>query len=402
MGRKRTTGLIKRNGVWHIDKELERYGRLCQSCGTGELEEAEKFLARRLEEVRQATVYGVRPPRKFRLAATKYLEENGHKRAIGRDAQDLQLIDPFVGDILMQQVHMGSIQPFIEARRAEGTAVGTINRTLAVVRRVLNLAARLWRDEFGLSWLETAPMIQLLPDRKKRKPYPLSWDEQHLLFPMLPEHLHSMALYKVNTGCREQEVVQLRWDWEVPIPELETSVFVIPAELAKNGTERVIVLNRVARSVVNKQRGVHPDYVFAFKGGPVTRMYNSAWKRSRRDAAASYRERLGADCPDGFRKLRVHDLKHTFGRRLRAADVSFENRQDLLGYKSSRVTTDYSAAELGNLVVAADRACEPSSRKSPAVTFLRVADRREMQRNSLKTMEILVARGGIEPPTSAL
>jgi hypothetical protein len=30
--------------------------------------------------------------------------------------------------------------------------------------------------------------------------------------------------------------------------------------------------------------------------------------------------------------------KHTFGRRLRAAGVSFEDRQDLLGHRSVRIT----------------------------------------------------------------
>ena len=38
---------------------------------------------------------------------------------------------------------------------------------------------------------------------------------------------------------------------------------------------------------------------------------------------------------EGFRRVRVHDLKHTFGRRLRAAGVSFEDRQDLLGQERS-------------------------------------------------------------------
>jgi len=33
--------------------------------------------------------------------------------------------------------------------------------------------------------------------------------------------------------------------------------------------------------------------------------------------------------------------------------VSFEDRQDLLGHRSTRVTTDYSAAELRNLLDAA-------------------------------------------------
>jgi integrase len=51
----------------------------------------------------------------------------------------------------------------------------------------------------------------------------------------------------------------------------------------------------------------------------------------------------------------VHDLKHTCGRRLRAAGVGFEDRQDILAHKSGRMTTHYSAAELGNLVAAVNR-----------------------------------------------
>jgi hypothetical protein len=36
--------------------------------------------------------------------------------------------------------------------------------------------------------------------------------------------------------------------------------------------------------------------------------------------------------------------------------VSLEDRQDLLGHKSPRITTEYSAAEIGNLVAAANLA----------------------------------------------
>ena len=87
-------------------------------------------------------------------------------------------------------------------------------------------------------------------------------------------------------------------------------------------------------------------------------MYNTAWKRARDKA--------------GLPHLRVHDLKHTFGRRLRAAGVSFEDRQDLLGHKSARITTHYSSAELANLIDAANRVCGTSSRKTPALTLIRI------------------------------
>jgi integrase len=75
--------------------------------------------------------------------------------------------------------------------------------------------------------------------------------------------------------------------------------------------------------------------------------------------------------PQGFRRIRVHDLKHTFGRRLRSAGVSFEDRQDLLGHKSGRITTHYSQAELCNLIDAAETVCDTESRKTHATTWLR-------------------------------
>jgi len=65
----------------------------------------------------------------------------------------------------------------------------------------------------------------------------------------------SIALFKVNTGCREQEVCSLRWDWEIDAPDPDTSVFLIPEEWIKNGEERLVVLNKVAKSVVESVRG---------------------------------------------------------------------------------------------------------------------------------------------------
>ena len=43
------TGLLKRHRadgshVWHIDKRVRRYGRLCESMGTSDREEAERYL----------------------------------------------------------------------------------------------------------------------------------------------------------------------------------------------------------------------------------------------------------------------------------------------------------------------------------------------------------------------
>jgi hypothetical protein len=99
-------------------------------------------------------------------------------------------------------------------------------------------------------------------------------------------------------------------------------------------------------------------------------MLNSAWKKARLRA--------------GLPLVRVHDLKHTFGHRLRSVEVSFEDRQVLLGHKTQSVTTHYSAAELGNLIYAANKVCEIGK-------HLRI-----LRKNSLEVSRAKVAQGNLK------
>jgi Phage integrase family len=70
-------------------------------------------------------------------------------------------------------------------------------------------------------------------------------------------------------------------------------------------------------------------------------------------------------------QVRVHVLKHTFGRRLRAAGVGFEDRQHLLGHNSQRMTTHYSAAYLTRLIEVANRVCGQSNERPDLVVLRR-------------------------------
>ena len=99
MSRGRMPGLTKRGDVWHIEKQIKGYGRLRESCGTTNLKEAERYLTHRLEEIRLAEVYGVRPTRTFEQAAVKYLEDYQYKRSIERDVIALRIVMPYIGQL---------------------------------------------------------------------------------------------------------------------------------------------------------------------------------------------------------------------------------------------------------------------------------------------------------------
>ena len=110
------------------------------------------------------------------------------------------------------------------------------------------------------------------------------------------------------------------------------------------------MLNTVAKSVIDSVRGQHRTHLFTYtppprkaKPGevvelpvpqPIAKMNTTAWKSARVRAADKWEKQHGEPAPDGFRRVRVHDLKHTFGRRLRAAGVSFEDRQDCLATRA--------------------------------------------------------------------
>lgn len=354
MTEKRSPGILKRGDIWHIDKQFLGT-RIRKSTKTTSLREANQYLARNIELLRQMKLYGVRPKRLFREAAIKYLQENQHKRSLANDIRALKLLDGFIGGIPLDILHRGTLDLFVSTRRSQGVKNRTINQGLQIVRRVLNLATSEWVEDNGLSWLITAPKIKLLPLDDVRQPYPLSWEEQQRLFETLPPHLERMALFAVNTGCRDHEICVLHWAWEKEVPELNTSVFVIPANEVKNSYDRLVVLNDIARGVIESVRYQHPLFVFTYRGKPIQRMINSAWKNARYCVGLS---------------VRVHDLKHTFGRRLRAAGVSFEDRQDLLGHKSSRITTHYSSPELQQLLNAANKVTIKVN-SAPTLTLLR-------------------------------
>ena len=69
-----------------------------------------------------------------------------------------------LGDLEPHKIHDGTLEPFVCARIAAGAGATTINRSLEVARAILNRAARAYRDDDGIPWLNAVPpLITMLP-----------------------------------------------------------------------------------------------------------------------------------------------------------------------------------------------------------------------------------------------
>lgn len=340
MGRSTMSGIYRdKQGRWCVDK-FYKGTRLRERFGSN-YEEAEGWLIRQLDNLRNIKLFGYRRSHTFDEAAAKYVEEHQTMVSIDTELYLLKPVMPFIGELRLEQVHDDTLKPFLEMRKQEGRAHKTINLTLEVVRKILNLAAKSWRDtETGLTWLAAAPTITMLPLKGfQREPMPITWHEQRKFLPLLPPHLQRMALFMLQCGARDRPICNLKWEWELRLPEIGVSVFVVPKEFVKGRKEdRVIVCNSVAQSIIESVRGMHPEYVFVYlknkKKGiylPTEKMNNTAWERAREAA--------------GLGDLHVHDLRHTVGMRLREAKVARITIADVLWHTVQGITTLYSEAQ---------------------------------------------------------
>lgn len=340
-----------------IDKRIDGCGRIRHRFEAGTWQQAEAEYHRAIAEARQAAQAQAEAKHSFRAAATHYLNTE-HKTSLGRDADSLAQLDQWIGNLPLNQIHQGTLQAFIDHRRGHGIKSATVDRDLAIVRRILTLASRVWRGEDGQPWLSTAP--PLIPHVKwadDAKPYPLDWEDQRRLLQALPAHLQRMALFGINTGARQHVICWLRWDWEMPVPEIGGAVFVVPGrpdpktgwEGTKTKADAVILLNRTARSVVEACRGSNPEWVFVRRGERIDRINNSGWRTAWK----------AAGLPEGKGILKgPHNLRHTFARRLRLAGVPLETRKALMGHDDGDITLHYSPAELKELLEAVEKIAE--------------------------------------------
>jgi hypothetical protein len=82
----------------------------------------------------------------FTDCAARYVAQSRSKRSIDVIKWHVTLLQSYIGNLEPRQVHDQTLEPFVKARLANGASATTINRSLEVVRTILNRAARSYRD----------------------------------------------------------------------------------------------------------------------------------------------------------------------------------------------------------------------------------------------------------------
>lgn len=190
------------------------------------------------------------------------------------------------------------------AGQKEGLTRSSINRYLAILRRVGNLAER-----WGWTDLPLGRRIVLLPENEPRTQFLTVADVKNLARKADPL-VGDMILFAALTGLRRGEMMRLT-------PESVKDGILILTANTKSGKPRGIPIPQEASRI-------------AFKRVP--------WKIG----TALLRKRFeAARAKAGLPQIRWHDLRHTYASWLIQSGQSLTAVRDLLGHSSLNVTNKY-------------------------------------------------------------
>jgi integrase len=221
-----------------------------------------------------------------------------------------------------------------------GLANGTVNRHLATLRSMFNLALK-WQLYEGRNPAASPGML-----REVHRERYLSADETQALVRALdhePDQDSAAALAMlIVTGARKSEVLLATWD----LVDFDRGMLTVPR--SKNGRPRHVPLSPVAVGILRRQlarRTGDAAHVFPSRRRPGRPLEDlrGAWDRAK--AAAG----LPAD-------LRIHDLRHSFASALANVGVSLFEIGTVLGHTQLSTTTRYAHHNSQRLVETASTA----------------------------------------------
>jgi integrase len=305
---------------------------------------AEDWLRDTLDAARRGTLPGlVRTDATFAEAAAEWLRYAEHDRACKpstlRDYRSVlnARILPAFGEIKLEEITPGMVGEWragLSTGRERPLSNRTVNKALTIFGGIMERARRMYG-------LPSNPVRDIEKLRER-------WDATRFNF-YSPEEVHALAraagseqdaaiyLTAAFTGLRRGEIVALRWrDVDFDRSSIRVSASYGDGKLTspKSGRGRVVpmvpeVAEVLARLGQRHQLTEDDDLVFPGTGGDHL------------DGSALRRRFVAAQERAGLRKVRFHDLRHTFGTLAVRGAESIVELQSWMGHAEVRTTMRY-------------------------------------------------------------
>ena len=269
----------------------------------------------------------------------------------------------------MKAIHMDDqIAKFEEARKAEGAANGTINRSLAALRRMSTLAVKAKKLQYPIR-------IEMLPEPKQPRAGFLSISDYQKLYDSFGMEVENLATGSVNrpfayiqpvlqvgfyTGMRLSEILNLRWS---NVDLAEELIHLNPGE-TKNDEGRDIPMIDGLPKMFEALKRANPnssenDLVFLNNGKPIA-SFIKAWRKFCIQCVISTKLNGQVvishfDESGKYHGFLFHDLRRTFVSNMVESGVDSLTAKAISGHKTDSVFERYNIRSTKRVQKAGDK-----------------------------------------------
>ena len=334
-------GMIYKRGRIYWIKYYRNGKPYYESTGSQKETDAKRLLKKREGEISQGKLPGIYFDKvRFDELAEDFLRDYriNHKKSLARAKRSARHLEQVFEGMKVTTIGTPMINTYVERRINEGAANATINRELAALKRMLNLAAKQTPPK-----VDKVPYIPMLKENNTRKGF-FEHGDYLALRDALPDYLKGFVTFAYKTGWRISEISNLTWnqvDLDQGIVRLE------PGE-AKNDEGRTVYLDEELKEVLNRQRetrkktGKLLPYVFLNRAGAdKVRRFDKSWKRACKKAGIGVRL--------------FHDLRRTAVRNMVRSGIPERVAMMISGHKTRSVFDRYNIVNDTDLRLAAQK-----------------------------------------------
>lgn len=339
-----------KKGLWWI--RFYRNGKpFYENTRSPRKKDAQRLLALREGQVASGIFTGLRTERvRFEELQEDLLTEqrvNGRRTVRWTERKVARLASFFAGRRAVD-ITTADVNTYIAQRQQEGAAPATINRELATLKRMFNLAIRAGKQYHK-------PYIPMLQENNVRTGF-FGEVEFLALHEALPDYLRPLVTFAYTTGWRHAEVVGLTWDRV----DLAKGIVRLDPGTTKNREGRTVVLTERLRQILTAQwertRALvaqrHPDPTPREVAAAVPRVFWHQNGQPLRD----FRKAWAAACAEAKVPGRLfHDLRRTAVRNMVRAGVPERVAMAISGHKTRSVFDRYNIVAETDLHEAAQR-----------------------------------------------
>ena len=246
-----------------------------------------------------------------------YYEANRRPMSARRHRTSWHSIGPVLGDKRLSDITPLDLERYRRKRQDDGRSDITINRELAFLRNLFNMAIK-----WGRAHTNPVREVRFAQENNQRIRF-LAYEEEARLLGACKEPLKPLVIAALHTGFRASELLSLTWE-DV---DFERRTVRVQAGYAKNGESRSVPMNEMLTRTLQEVRISHGS-VFRNRTGAPYRSYRTAFNTAVRRAKIV--------------DFTFHDLRHTFASRLVMGGIDLTTVKELMGHKDITMTLRYS------------------------------------------------------------